>query len=229
MNVRKPAIEGVSIVLVGKFNPAVFHPSWFAQQGLLRPSEAETAEDVVVLQHVATFKMDWLNVFVDMQRFQLHTTQMDYYPVIRDLAMGTFALMPETPIYMLGINMHSHVRVDSEGDWHKIGNTLAPKDPWGGILESPGMKSVSIQGIRPDERDDGDIVGGITVQVEPSVKFPLAVFFSVNDHFQIKDPQHPSISAGTIMEVLAANWNSSLDRSRTIRDRLLEKVVSDGK
>ena len=39
-----PQFEGVTIVLLGQFNPAIFQPAWLAAENLVRPQEAESAE-----------------------------------------------------------------------------------------------------------------------------------------------------------------------------------------
>jgi hypothetical protein len=43
---KTPEIQGMSIVLVGGFNPKIFHPAWFAAQKLIREKEAEEANIV---------------------------------------------------------------------------------------------------------------------------------------------------------------------------------------
>ena len=42
-----PEISGVNIILVGKFNPAIFTPAWFTLHGLL-PKGAEVGAQLQV-------------------------------------------------------------------------------------------------------------------------------------------------------------------------------------
>jgi hypothetical protein len=41
-------LEGTSVVLVGNFNPAIFHPSWLASHNMVRGGEAEKAQIQIV-------------------------------------------------------------------------------------------------------------------------------------------------------------------------------------
>lgn len=66
-----------------------------------------------------------------------------------------------------------HVQLDSEDEWHAIGDALAPKDPWQGILKKPGTRTLLMQ--------DGPIDGRTTfVKVEPSQKCHPGIYVEVN-------------------------------------------------
>ena len=80
-------IQGTDIVLIGNFNPAIFHPSWFAAHNLLRAEEADTATINIVHPDVASFKTEWLGVNIVKDRFQVGTVQESYFE--------TFDLPPE--------------------------------------------------------------------------------------------------------------------------------------
>ena len=53
------ALEGASIVFIGSFNPAIFHPSWYVAEGLWSKTELENAEvdviaaDIMLISHGA--------------------------------------------------------------------------------------------------------------------------------------------------------------------------------
>lgn len=52
----------MTIVLVGAFNPRIFHPSWFGKHNLLREEEvdvATTAREVVVTPDLTIFNSGW--------------------------------------------------------------------------------------------------------------------------------------------------------------------------
>jgi len=40
---RTPEAEGLDVVLVGSFNPAIFHPEWFFRQGIVAEQDAKEA------------------------------------------------------------------------------------------------------------------------------------------------------------------------------------------
>lgn len=58
MTERIPEISAGSIVMVGSFNPSIFHPQWFARQGLLSPAEADAAELKVQVPQICQFETE---------------------------------------------------------------------------------------------------------------------------------------------------------------------------
>ena len=88
-----PEIAGVSIVLLGNFNPAIFTPAWFVLQGLLPEGTIDTAEINIVHADVTQFNTDWLSLNVTSDRFQVDTLQA---PVVRlrDMAIRVFKEHP---------------------------------------------------------------------------------------------------------------------------------------
>lgn len=225
----KPALEGVSIVLIGKFNPAFFHPAWFAALDLVRKKEADTAENVIVLPNLATFKMDWLHVYIDQQRFQVSTSQQDCYPVLRDLAVSTFKILTDTPIVQLGVNMDSHMQMPSVSAVHNLGDALAPKALWTDLIDTPLLRTMTMQAERPSsENDDERVRGHVNMKVEPSMRVHPGVYFNINDHFELVDMSGPPLGSEPILGALDTDWDRSLERSRNIRDGLIAKVVDDG-
>jgi hypothetical protein len=106
-------LSGVSIVAVGAFNPAIFHPYWFAEKGLLPPEVIDDAlsKEVVGLRELATFTADWLNVQVTLDQASFSTTEEGRDVDLRDLARAVFDLVPETPVNAIGLNADAHFRV----------------------------------------------------------------------------------------------------------------------
>jgi hypothetical protein len=219
MSAQLPEIQGVSIVLLGDFNPKIFQPAWFAAQGLIRQQEAEEAQIAIVHQDVVSFNLEWLRLQVTQERFAMTTTQEPYYVVMRDLIVGTFRLLPHTPLYKLGINSNMHFRMNSEETWNSFGDQLAPKELWQDLLKKPGMRSLIMEGQRPDE-----IKGYIRVQVEPSVKVHPGVYFEVNDHYEV-ETLRPGMGSDEIVSIFERTWGESLTRSKKIISTLLERKL----
>ncbi len=48
-------IQSVNIVVLGKFNPSIFHPAWFAAQNLIRTKEADAANIQIVHPEASFF------------------------------------------------------------------------------------------------------------------------------------------------------------------------------
>ena len=215
MRSRTPEIQGSSIVLLGDFNPKIFHPIWFAQGELIGKSEAENAEVEIVHADFASFDLDWLKLRVARDRFALTTTQASHAEPLRDLAVGTFKLLCHTPIRVMGINREMHFQMQSEEDWHAFGHRLAPKEYWA-ALEKPGLRNLTIQGVRPDT-----LKGYIRVTVEPSQRVHPGVFLAVNDHYQVSDASSPAGSY-EVINLLQKFWSESFKRSEQIIYSLLE-------
>lgn len=217
MSDLKPELEDVSVVLVGSFNPAIFHPVWFAREKLIQQEEAERADIKIVSPEVSVFSIGWLAVEVTQDRFAARTAQIQNLETLRDLVLGTFGLLRHTPVKQMGINRQSHFRSPSEDAWHTLGHRLAPKEPWAGLLEKPGMRRVQVQGIRPDTYK-----GRISVAVEPSLKArPFGAFIEVNDHYE-NDAEDKSNQCDRMMVILSASWQTSLDRSLHIMQTLMK-------
>jgi hypothetical protein len=211
-------IQGVSIVLRGDFNPTIFQPSWLANQGLIRPQEAEAANIQVIHHQVAQLEVEWLQMGITTDRFQATTSQEPYYEPLRDLVIGIFSLLTQTPLKFLGINRNFHYQLESEDAWNRVGDRLVPKQDWEEILERPGMLSLSVQGKRPD-----DLQGYIRVKVEPSARVQFGVFVEINNHYILSSAESPA-SAKEAITIISEHWSQSMQRGLQIA----EKIVSLG-
>jgi len=217
VNDIKPEIQGASIVLIGDFNPKIFQPAWFASQDLIRNEEAKDAEIQIVHQALVDFSLEWLKVQVHQDRFSAGTHQRPYYAALKDLVVGTFRILRHTPIRMMGINCDYHFSTGSEERWHSLGHRLSPKEIWNKILEKPGMRSLSIEGIRPDQH-----MGKILVRIEPSRRIQHGVFITVNDHYEIQEADS-TLGCDNIIDILAESWDLSVARSYGIASKIMEE------
>ena len=222
-----PEISGTSIVLVGSLNPAIFTPAWFELHGLLPPGTAEIATLEIAHGQATAFKADWLHLNVVPDRFTVDTTQAPDVR-IRDLVVRTFREhLNHTPLNALGINRNVHFNVKSLEDRDRIGQMLAPIEPWGEWAEElgldgmkGGMTSLTMTQVDPEGRPKG---GRINVKVEPSVRIGegrTGVYVNVNDHYPLAtdEPQ----TAEAVMEMLENHFDASVQRS----NRLIDPVMS---
>lgn len=219
MKNKQPEMKTLLIVLRGSFNPVIFSPVWFSYENLIRKEEAEKAENLVVHPDVVSFNLDWLRLQVTRDMFFVETIKEPYEEVLRDLVFGTFKLLRHTPLKQMGINRVEHFRIDSVEKWHEIGHTLAPKSIWNNLLDSPGLRSISIE---EGKRRDG-LRGHIRVQVEPSNRVHPGIFVLVNNHFEVNDPEN-TLGADEIINILENKWEESSTRSKYIISELLDKL-----
>ena len=224
----EPEISGVSIVLVGNLNPRIFTPDWFARNDLFTAKEAEAAETEVIHAQIALFRMDWLTVRVEQQRFVAETTEAPYVR-ISDLVLRTFKeFLPHTPIGKMGINRGIHFDVGSFEVRDRIGEQLAPKEPWGkwGPLiaagegeEHGGMISLVMEQRKVDDRPKGYI----RATIQPSIKIKegrTGIYMEVNDHYEV---EHADEVGGCeeIIQMLEKGFDASISRSESIIDQIM--------
>lgn len=165
--------------------------------------------------------MDGIRFQVVPDRFILRTKQEIYDNVIRDLMLGTFGLLSHTPLKMLGINRSMHYRLKSREILDNVGDGLAPKESWSGIIEHPGMSSLSMV----SEKHDFDHVSEIlTVKIEPSQVVKDGLWIDVNDHYEIKEGQDSS-GSDLLLQTLDERWQDSYNHSKDIIDKLLERLL----
>ncbi|MEA1897304.1 MAG: hypothetical protein U9N53_06525 [Bacteroidota bacterium] len=212
----KPEKQSISIVLVGDFNPKIFHPIWFSGQGLIREKEAENSSLNIVHPEIVNFSLDWCKFEVTRERFVISTSQESSYEPLRDLALGTFNILLHTPLTMLGINTEMHFKMGSTDEWHAFGHKVAPKDIWEKELENAGTISVTIEGARPEGLD-----GYIHVETKPSPYVQPGIYFRINDHFQVKNIES-SIGSTEIINILGKEWFNSRERAENIISNALE-------
>lgn len=216
-----PQLESVSLVLLGQFNPAIFQPAWFAVENLVRPQEAESAEVQLIHPEATVLRMEWLQLNIVRNRFQASTLQSSYFEPLRDLIVGLFSLLNHTPVIALGINREFHFRLDSEKQWHKLGDRLAPKQHWQ-LLKKPGLRSLSIEG----QRDDG-YEGHLLVRVEPSPRYEQSIYVEVNDHYELRAATVKYGGVEKLIEILTSQWTRSMERSEEFGQKLVAIAAED--
>jgi|ERR1700730_5819098 len=207
-------IEAANVVLVGGFNPRIFQPAWFANHGLLRPEEAELAENLVSTREVTTFATKWLTIQVIPERFQAFTMDAAHFEALRDLVLGTFALLEHTPLEGMGINREFHIKMPSRDRYIRIGHLLVPKEPWRDLLEDPVTRSVTVSGLQKR----GDHQPTLQVKVEPSNRVESGIFVSTNEHYQLKQNDPPKM----LMMALREHWNEAMGAATRVAAHLLQ-------
>jgi hypothetical protein len=198
MDDRIPEISGSTVVLVGSFNPAIFQPEWFARNGLLSPAEAEAADIKIIVPQVSQFETEKFVLQVTPERFTIGSRPSADPAPLGDLVQGTFFILEHTPVGAMGLNRQLHYPLGSEEDWHNVGDKLAPKDGWNGVLEGrPGMLSLVIT-----TNKQSPIGAKFTVRVEPSALVKHGVFFETNEHYEGPKPE----PLKGLMQILSERW-----------------------
>lgn len=220
---RTPEAEGLDVVLVGSFNPAIFHPDWFLRQGIIAEQDAKEAKTQDVSGEITVVQLCGIRLQCVSDRFGLGTTNISVAERMQDLILQTFTLLSHTPIVACGINPHVHYSVGSVGYWHKIGHTLAPKElVWHDLLEQPGMQSLTIKAPRK-----GEFPGEINVTVEPSVKFPPGIFVRTNYHYGLPAETVHAGSAEQALKFIKSEWKTACGMGRKVAEQIFAKIEPD--
>jgi len=209
-----PEIEGVQVVVLGSFNPAIFHPSWFKLHKLIRDEEADNAKLEVTHLEVSIFSIEWLRLQALRERFILETTDSAHYESLRDLAMGVFTLLEHTPITAMGINRSVHYKMHSVESWHEFGHLIAPKPVWQPIMKEPGLRKLVMEDSRTDPK------GYVRVTIEPSGRVDTGVFVEVNNHFDLKDKD-----IQFMLNLLRTSWQKAIGFAESVFVHLGKEIA----
>ncbi|MFH0825577.1 MAG: hypothetical protein V2B18_22715 [Pseudomonadota bacterium] len=210
-------LQGVNVVLRGNFNPPIFHPSWFALNGLLRDGETKEASIQIIHPSVAVFSAEWLEINVVQDRFEAATTQGSHFEALRDLVVGILTVLNHTPVRMMGINHTFVYDLQSEEMWHKAGHTLVPEKYWESLLDQPGMRSLTIEARRTD-----GLVGRILTRVEPSREHRFGLYCEINDHYEFDEGEKQPRGIDEATRVLMQKWTESMKLGEKIAMALSE-------
>lgn len=213
-----------SIVAIGIFAPALFHPQWFRAQGLLGESEAKHASMRILVPDFVHWTTDeWLEVQVLPNRFLAQALVESRAEALRDLVVGALQVLDQSSVTALGINRSMHFSVGTEADYHKIGDALAPKEPWAEVLRGRlGMRQLQIE---QNVRTDG-LTGKTIVTVAPSAKYPMHVVVDVNNDLRLESPAEAQAKSETrAIETISANWSRLFSDARVLAERLLNGVL----
>jgi hypothetical protein len=229
-------IDSASVVVKGHFNPTIFSPAWLAVEGIISKEDSAEATIEIIAPQIAVIQLPWVRCQVDDTSLQLTTADPQEFLRLRDLGVAILNVLRHTPVGAVGLNRAVHFGVSDPQRWHAIGDTLAPKEPWDGVLDVVGTGSVTVQGVRPD-----DYLGHVQVTVEPSMRVQPGIFVAYNDHHLLQKserrirsreemvPQPKYITPDNklipmALDVITNNWETSMTRA----DLIIARVASMG-
>ena len=213
-----PVEEGMSIVLLGSFNPGIFQPFWFVTQELLMKKEAEDVKTELIAEGISIFQTDRFKFICDLSRLQISTENNAAYEQICDLIISIFQILSHTPVTKLGINFDYHIKIESEKKLNDIGDIIAPKQIWEKVLETPKTLNVTIQG-----KQTRDYSGNVNVKVQGSPKVNPGIWININDHYDLESNE-PLERCQKALEILGRLFEESLKRSKKIAMTIVNKI-----
>ena len=215
--------RNLSVVAVGSFNPAIFHPAWFAANDLIRKDEADESTVQLVHNQATIFSTSWFVLKVDQNRFHLETADPSKAFPLRDLALGTFELLEHTPLRAVGFNLTDVYQMSSEQCWHQFGDYFAPKQSWNALLEKPDMATLIIKGTRPESIADYNLI-----RAEPADGVEFGVRLALNQHYALDTPPD-KLSDPKLIElkkfapILQNEWDEFLKYSDNVASHLFKE------
>jgi hypothetical protein len=223
-----PLLASSSIVILGNFNPAIFHPEWLGRYGILPAQEIQAAEGqipklmkiqregtelvieevppLIVQPEVASLVFPSLRIFVEPRKYQCSTTQRQRFSLCRDVTAKVFSILKHTPISAFGFNFAGHWRFEVSGEEKlrsilsnaSLSEALGDDYKVGGTITLPGENRL------------------VVIKLEESKPFEGGVYFSVNVQRAVESGQ-----AEDAVDLIAGEYDGDLEHSIEIMKRLL--------
>jgi hypothetical protein len=214
----------VSTVLLGRFNPLIFSPEWLETNKIIGPEEAASAREggiEVMAPNITSINLGTMKLVVEEQRFMLIVGDE---PLVRakDFPVNCFNLLRHTPVHAVGLNYNSTLIGSDLEAWHRFGDELAPKGPWGDFLTGPddkrlgGLRGLTLeQQAGPDERQ---AYTRLSIDVGESLP-PMHATLNVNDHFKLGDIDSPQ-SGAEACKLIDEVWDNAMERSKALTEKV---------
>ncbi len=210
-----------TIVVIGSFNPPIFTPEWLEKHNLIGSDDVKSAQEhasLVLTADISRFETEKFALQIVKNQCVIGT-KGPVTPALLDLVVGIFGLVQQTPVTAVGLNYLAEYKFFEPAKYHKIGDTLAPKNIWEKLLPesgncSVGLSSLAVQidpykrGEKPSENTLGQ---SKTITISPTLDKNYFIKMSLNDHYPIIVPKASRESATTILiDILKTQWESSL-------------------
>lgn len=212
-------ISTLVIVFIGDFNPVIIQPFWLVSKKLIKEEEANSATVEVIHNELVKYQIDWFMVQITKDRFEIRTNQEPYFEPLRDLAIGIFEVLRETPIRAIGLNHIRHY-ISEQKEYKGLGNALAPFENWK-VFNQPELLSLEIL----DKDDRGNY---IRARVLPSdtIRQSFAFMINFNDHRQL-DMGIVRSTGANVGQALNERWLKSFEIADSIElniDRIIKNL-----
>lgn len=223
----KPENKVVTLVLLGNFNPMMFHPQWFGQNQIISQSEVDaivmdTNNTFIMAPNITIFNTPQLQIQVQDTKFAVVGLK-ESFTLVKDVVKKTFERLGAIPIVAMGINASAHFKMPDHKTFQRFGDMLTPKEGiWESLLgdnisgdnRTGGLVSLQMRNYKDGKE------GMFNVFVERSVRFELGIFISCNDHYQFEQ----GTDAETAMLKLEENFDASLEKSFNIQKSLFKNL-----
>lgn len=210
-----PEEKQMNIVLIGNFNPRIFQPQWFANEGIISEADLNYIVedgDVLIHKQVAQFKSSWFHLEVTETRLNIVTTQEAYFELILDFLTATFSVLHHTPIAQMGINLRIHQLIEKKDAAAKFDNKYFAV---AGFSKIDKQVEPSVTKLRFSK---DDIKIGTICNYELSKLSDNHYVMTVNQHFEIGQ----EASGKEFLKIIGEKGRKAMNANDTVLRTIIE-------
>lgn len=217
--------DKASIVLLGSFNPRIFHPEWLINRQIVDSWNYNDEAIICMPDFTQIHLPDSKTLSVYINRFILESTLASNNLALADLATNIFVKLSETPLEKLGMNYSATIHLRDQESWMNFGKNFAPIPPWKEAclyLQSEltdnqekeiGLWSMTMHFPRPDKLN-----GFLRPKIEVASSEDRTLTFSINNHVELDQ-----METSEAMKILSEYWEDSL----SIAEQLIENMMNN--
>lgn len=210
-------------VIVGRLNPLIFSPEWLQANNIIGPQEATEAREngiEVMAPNITSIALGSMKLVIEESRFVLSVSDE---PLVRakDFPVGCFRALSHTPAFAIGINLNGTLRGDNIDSWHRFGDMLAPKEPWGDFVASASGERLG--GVRALVMERLGAPGGrrghTRCAIQATENSNLEAALQINNHFDIGSQEKPS-NGTEVYRLIEEFWDDLFVQSKEMLERV---------
>lgn len=220
--------DHVSAVLIGSFNPSIFHPSWLALHELISTEASEAADLQVSHPDLSRFDANFMSFDIQKSRVLIRC-ESDKDGLVFDMVMSIFGnLLPHSPVWRIGINRTMDILCGTEEKRDALGRRMAPQDAWGNwgkdIASAKGTNHGGMQRLimRQIPRHDGK-EGHFQADLQPLSSSPDAIRLDFNSDLIAGTPELVE-GAQLATQLIEECWQADLKKAKDISDEIVEII-----
>jgi hypothetical protein len=220
-----PYIGRVNILVLGNFNPTIFHPEWFDRykilpaqetQALITPDNQDIITNkieearIVVTPMASVARFPSITLQVDQKHLEVFSNKSEDYFVLSNTILKISNLLSHTPVKTVRFYFHAHLLFNDDG--HYILNNL---------LASRSDKLINVLG------DKVKLGGNFVIKeeshtfyllLEESNKLERGIYFRFRFDRKLKDMEN-------LIKLINQNFESDFRKSEKIILELCGKPI----
>jgi hypothetical protein len=219
-----------SIVLIGSFNPVIFHPAWLELNQVISKETAESAEVQLIHSEASILVVGNLRLEVQRNRFHIQTERSPEIQIL-DFVLRVFGdLLPHSQVTQFGINRAVFFRAPNSNRRTELGRLFAPTAPWGSfgdrIAKSEGATLGGTTGVAMREvLEEKEWFGHTEARLSPAYELnpETGIQVNINNHFELRTPKDGEGSIRSL-EIIKAEFEPKMKSCEEIISAVLEHL-----